>query len=122
MRVDLVPDHGALQGASQSLPLQRALHDVFLRSALYRPQRHGLALEPRQEHHRKVGAWVRMACRPSKPWLSGRDQVEEHKIDVPARRPVQTGQQGFGPMDLKSTRIRKRYFDQFGIAGIVFDE
>jgi hypothetical protein len=49
-------------------------------------------------------------------------QVEEHKIDIPARRPVQTGQQGVCPMDLKSTRIRKRYFDQFGIARIVFYE
>jgi hypothetical protein len=49
-------------------------------------------------------------------------QVEEHKIDFPARRPVETGQQGFGPMDLKSTRIRKRFFDQSGIAGVIFDE
>jgi hypothetical protein len=49
-------------------------------------------------------------------------QVEEHKIDIPACRPVQTGQQGFCPMDLKSTRIRERYFDQFGIARVVFYE
>jgi hypothetical protein len=48
-------------------------------------------------------------------------QVEKHQIDIPARHPVQAGQQGLGAMDLKSTRIRKGFLDQFGIAGVIFD-
>jgi hypothetical protein len=50
--------------------------------------------------------------------------VQEHNIDIPARQPVQTGQQGFGPMDLKFglTGIRKHVLHKLGIAGVVFDE
>jgi hypothetical protein len=49
-------------------------------------------------------------------------QVEEHQIDVPARHPVQAGQQGLNAMDLKSTRIGKGFLDQFGIARVIFDK
>jgi hypothetical protein len=50
--------------------------------------------------------------------------VEEHKIDIPAPQPVQTGQEGVGPMDLKYgvARTREHVLHQRGIAGIVFNE
>jgi hypothetical protein len=51
-------------------------------------------------------------------------EIQEHKINVPARQAVQTGEQGLGTIELKLgvSRILERCLDKFGIAGVVFNE
>ncbi len=50
--------------------------------------------------------------------------LKQHKIDILAPQPVQTGQEGVGPMNLKYgvIRTRKHVLHELGIAGVVFDE
>ncbi len=110
--------------AQQQLAVEAALHQVVLRAALHRVQRHGLVVVAGQHDDRHGGRMRVHARERFQPEGIGQRQIEQHEPGLAAREVLEAARQAVGGVEVKRRRrvLADHLQDEPRVARVVLDQ